>query len=323
MIREQKKIAHQMSEISTYSNLQVLAYDPTRTTTLRTAFVRDVRRRYKALTKVIKEAVVDQDCFGLSVQTNAELVPPNYRAFDHMNNGEKVNAFVEWMQRQENKGILAALVFPFVGSLSNSPWTDPYILQAYKQGVTRARTELIRQGYGVPSIEAAGGIDVVLQGISHVDRLSVLQTKVFQELTQTTAAMDSQIMRVLSQGLLDGSDVRMLARKLVATINGTGLGDLGITDTLGRFIPAMRRAETIARTEIIRAHHLANIEEYKTWQVSGVTVIAEWSTAGDDRVCAECASLHGNRFTLKEIEHMIPRHPNCRCIAIPITTIKK
>jgi SPP1 gp7 family putative phage head morphogenesis protein len=95
------------------------------------------------------------------------------------------------------------------------------------------------------------------------------------------------------------------------------MGDLGITDTLGRFIPAQRRAEMLARTEIIRAHHLATIQEYRNWGVLGIYVKGEWKTAGDDRVCSQCASLEGNIYTLDEIESMIPLHPNCRCIALP------
>lgn len=312
-----------MTETITYTGLQVLAYDPTRTTALRTAFVRDMRRRYVALIKVIREAVVDQDCFGLSVQTNQELTPPYHRAFDFPNDGDKVTAFIAWLKNQEDKGLLATILYPLLGIAAGDPWTNIYVTDAYKRGVMRARAELIKQGYPVPSIEASGGIDVVLQGTAHANTLGVMHTRAFQELVQTTAAMDSQISRVLSQGLLDGLDVRTLARKLIATINGKGIGDLGITDTLGRFIPAARRAEMIARTEIIRAHHLANIAEYKTWEVEGVKVMAEFSTAGDDRVCTECAGMHGNVYTLKEVEYMIPVHPNCRCIAIPIATIKK
>jgi SPP1 gp7 family putative phage head morphogenesis protein len=78
-----------------------------------------------------------------------------------------------------------------------------------------------------------------------------------------------------------------------------------------------RRAEILARTEIIRSHHLATIEEYRTWEVEGVYVLAEWATAGDSRVCTVCAPLQGTIWTLDEIEPMIPRHPQCRCVSIP------
>ena len=103
----------------------------------------------------------------------------------------------------------------------------------------------------------------------------------------------------------------------VGAIDGTGVGTLGITDKLGRFIPAQRRAEMIARTELIRAHHLATIQEYRNWGVLGIKVKGEWKTAGDSRVCERCAELEGKIFTLDEIEPMIPFHPLCRCLALP------
>ena len=73
----------------------------------------------------------------------------------------------------------------------------------------------------------------------------------------------------------------------------------------------------LARTEVIRAHHIATIQEYRNWAIEGVIVKAEWMTAGDDRVCPKCEALQGKIFTLDEIELLIPLHPNCRCIALP------
>jgi len=53
--------------------------------------------------------------------------------------------------------------------------------------------------------------------------------------------------------------------------------------------------------------------------VEGVRVKAEWKTAGltDARTCDECRELEGHVFSLDEIEKMIPKHPNCRCVALP------
>ena len=307
-----------MCEHTTYTRLQVNQYDPTRTLTLRTAFVRDVDRRFRDLIKVIREAVVEQDCFGLTVQTFAEVTAPGYQQFAYPRTSQKVEAFMEWLRTQQEKGLLEIRFAPQYGSSIEEAWTNMYIWDSYKRGVIRARSEMKKAGYDVPTIEATGGIDVVMQGPFHIDRVGVLFTRAFEEMKGITAAMDTQISRVLAQGLIDGDGAMMIARKLVATINGAGMGELGITDSIGRFIPAQRRAQTMARTEIIRAHHMGNVQSYKNWGVMGVTVTAEWSTAGDERVCDECASLEGNVYTLQEIEHMIPRHPNCRCIAMPI-----
>jgi SPP1 gp7 family putative phage head morphogenesis protein len=127
--------------------------------------------------------------------------------------------------------------------------------------------------------------------------------------------MDSQISRILATGIAEGRGPLELARLLTKTITGP-FGDLGITDTLGRFIPAKRRAEMLARTEIIRAHHVATIREYRNWAVAGVKVKAEWQTTSG--ACDLCADLQGKIFSLNQIEGMIPYHPRCRCCALPV-----
>ena len=305
-----------MCEVITYSEIQINAFDPTRTTTLRRAFVADVNRRFRALTAVVWKAVVTDDCFGL--QPAAYLDSPGYKAFDFTRSVDKVEAFMRWFNQQVDNGILQTSQFSRLGMGAEAAWTNIYITDSYKRGVMRAQSELNKAGYTIPSMAARGGIDVVMGLPFHVDRIGLLYSRTFSELKGITASMDSQISRILAQGIADGDNPNLLARKLVATINGSGAGDLAITDSLGRFIPAQRRAQTMARTEIVRAHHMANMQEYKNWEVAGFRVQAEFVTAGDDRVCSECAGYHGNVYELKVVENLIPVHPNCRCIAIPV-----
>jgi SPP1 gp7 family putative phage head morphogenesis protein len=279
-----------------------------------------MKRRFRALTGVIQEAVVQQDVFGLreSVLVNAELRPPGYRAFDFPRLTYKVDAFMQWLKLQEEKGILELGTFTRLGGAIEDAWVNVFILDSYKRGVIRARTELKKAGYRVPTVAESGGIEAIMSSPFHVDAAGYVFTRAFEQLKGITAAMDMQISQVLAQGLLDGDGPPFLSRKLIATINGNGAGELGITDTLGRFIPAQRRADMLARTEIIRAHHTANIQEYMNWRAMGAVVMAEWSTSGGNRVCPICADLEGRRFELEEIQNMIPRHPMCRCVAVPM-----
>lgn len=307
-----------MCEVQTYSPLQRYMVDPTRTTTLRNAFARAMKKRFRALTGVVQEAVVTQDVFGLGIQVNVELRPPGYHAFDFPRLSQKVDAFMQWLRLQEDKGLLEIGNFTRLGGAIEDSWMNVYLLDSYKRGVIRARSELKKAGYKVPTIAESGGVDVIMSGPFHIDSIGYVYTRAFEQLKGITNAMDTQISQVLAQGLIDGDHPSLLSRKLRATINGTGMGDLGITDTLGRFIPAQRRADMLARTEIIRAHHMANIQEYMNWRALGVSVMAEWSTSGGNRVCERCASMEGKRFELEEIQNMIPRHPLCRCVAVPM-----
>ena len=292
-------------------------YDPTLTTGLRNAFSRDMKHRFNELMQMIVVAIVKQDCFALGTPkiNTFQMVPPGFKAFDFLTDPAKVEEFMRWLQTQVDKGLLTIGEGSQIGQAIQEAWTNRYILDSYKRGIIRARYELQKAGY--PSLESSGGIDVSMNIPIHLDRVGLLYIRAFNELKGVTDAMSQAISRVLTQGMIDGDGMRLIARKLVATINGQGIGDLGLTDILGRYISPMQRALTIARTEIVRAHHLATIQEYRNWGVLGIKVMGEWSTTNDDRVCNECASLDGKIFTLDEIEPMIPRHPNCRCVALP------
>lgn len=314
------------SVLSVYA--QERQYDPTRTTTLRNSFARDMRRRFRKIRGLIRQAVVDKDVFGLSVQNNeampiilTQAVPPR-NAFNFPRSGDKVNAFMEWLRQQVDKELLQVGTIPQLGRATEQAWTDLYVADSYKRGVMRSRYEMGKAGFKVPGIAQTGGIDAVMDTPFHMDRVGLLYSRVFEELKGITSAMDTQISRVLSQGMIDGDGPALLARKMNAVISGKGIGDLGITDTLGRFISAERRATVMARTEIIRAHHKGMMQEYRNWEVEGVYVKAEHSTAGDERVCAQCAGLENTEYTLQEAENAIPVHPQCRCIALPMIVNK-
>ena len=312
-----------MEEVLTYK--QISRYDPTNTTVLRNAFSRDMKRRFQELIKVIRISVVDQDCFGLSRDGFIlhQVTPPIGGAFDFLLDPGKIEAFMRWLSSQEGKSILSTTEMQQIGRGLNGAWINRYVLEAYKRGILKARQALIRAGYTITPTQDFEGVQALLGSSFHMDRLGLLYIRAFSTLQGITSQMDAQISQILTQGIMSGEGSLLIARKIIAAIDGTGMGTLGITDTLGRFIPAERRALMLAKTEVIRAFHLATIQEYRNWGVEGVTVMAEWTTAGDDKVCPNCHTLEGKIFTLDEIEPMIPFHPNCRCIALPYIENKK
>ena len=308
---------HIASLISLVSN----RFDPTRTTTLCNRMIKEFHNLFDVLVKDIIELVVTDDAFGLSPTNNVNKINVNEglkRIFAFKTSSQKIEEFNRWLQSKINAGLLQSFKFRQLGRITSKSWMDKYITEAYKKGLLRSRTEMRKAGYNVPSMESTGGVDVLLQLDRNIQVLELLYTRAFSELQGITAQMEQQLSRILAQGFIDGSSPKVIAQKLVAAINGKGIGDLGLFDSLGRFIPAQRRAEILAVTELVRAHHLATISEYRSWGMRGVTVTAEWKTAGDDKVCSRCKSLEGNEFTLDEIEGMIPLHPRCRCMAMPV-----
>jgi len=74
-----------------------------------------------------------------------------------------------------------------------------------------------------------------------------------------------------------------------------------------------QRAETIARTEMIRASREAQRQLYT--ENPSVTGYRRQATQ-DSRVCLACLALSG---TLQATDTIMPSHPNCRCVMIPET----
>lgn len=290
-------------------------YDPTRTTVLRASFVKDLNKRFNRITQLITEAIVKNDVFGLS--RPATYQAPRKEAFNFPRATDKVAAFMDWLNSEINDNILEVSQFQQLGQATETAWTNMYIEDSYKRGVIRSRYELEKAGYPVPGMEETGGIAASMANPFHIDRVGLIFTRTYEDLKGITSTMSNQISKILGQGIADGDGPRDLARKLNTVITGQG-DTLAITDSIGRFIPARRRAEILARTEIIRAHHSAMIQEYKNWGEIGLVVQAELATAGDDRVCSQCQELEGKVYTLDQATNLIPVHPQCRCIALPV-----
>ena len=73
------------------------------------------------------------------------------------------------------------------------------------------------------------------------------------------------------------------------------------------------RAETIARTEMVRASREAQRQLYT--QNPAVQGYRRQATQ-DARVCLACLALSG---TLHKTDEIMPSHPNCRCVMVPAT----
>ena len=293
-------------------------FDPTRTTVLRNTFVRDMDKRFNELAKFIRIAIVEKDVFALRRVKTMQMMPLGEEEFDRDSYAEEIALFLLWLQRQVDIGILNKSQSFQIGRIVSQSWTETYIKDAYKRGIIRARQEMIKAGMSVPSIEASGGIEAIMASLNHTQRLNLLYASVFNELQGVTDAMRNNISQILSLGMIAGKSASEIAKEVRAVIDGTDMATLGIADKIGRFVPAKLRAEMIARTEIIRSLHLAAVEEYRQWGVTGIEVLGEWRTAHDGKVCPECASMEGKVFTLNEIEFMIPAHPFCRCFILPV-----
>jgi len=264
----------------------------------------DVRRRLRELRGAIRRVVVDEDGFGLNTEPGLAL---NSR-FTFPTDDKKLAAYKTWLLEQVRAGILE--VDPLN---ADTPWLEPYITSSYKKGVVRAYTDTkaatqrpLMAGADPSQLAFIDGtkaqfLEAAFAAPTPQAKLRTLATRAFSELKGMTATMDQEMTRVLADGLAHGKGPRQLASELNKVVSGL----------------EKKRALTIARTEIVRAHVEGQLDSFEIMGMREVSVLAEWATAGDEKVCPLCKPMDGVVMTIEEARGLLPRHPNCRCAWLP------
>lgn len=284
--------------------------DPTRTFPIQKAFTKAFEKRLTWLNKLLVKAI-REDVLGIGskkeepealVQMSFEdaLAKLNKYLFPFQTSSGKIEGFMDWLKEMEDNSILEVVHRPGVVTGGVEAWSDVFLRRAYEAGISDGKSNLKSSGYKIPqeTVEAA------FRQPFHAERVGLIYTRVFNELKGISSDMGTKISRILAEGMASGANPKVIAREMTRQIEG--INDL-----------YKNRARAIARTEVVRANHLAKIQEYRQAGVEGVSVQAEWLTAGFN-VCPVCQAFSGRTFTLDQIEPMIPAHPNCRCTAKPV-----
>jgi SPP1 gp7 family putative phage head morphogenesis protein len=274
-----------MSGIITYRALK--QRDPSRTTALRNSFAKELKKRFTRLCLVIWRGVVDDAILE--------------RRFAYNNPSDKVNSFMKWLETQVTNEVLDQ-----TDPNARHSWFHQYIKDAYQRGVLRARAQMRNGKFTPPPL-----VDT-FSDPRHLERLTLLYARAYNELKGITDETVKIASRELLDALASGANSREIAKRIDRAILGK---PTILTNAKGPSPES--KADLLARTEIIRAHAEAQLQEFKNWGVEGVTVMAEFITAGDARVCSRCNSYNRDVHTLEEARGIIPIHPRCRCIWVP------
>lgn len=284
---------------------RALRADPTRTTLLRDAFARAMRTRIAVVKRAVSEAMA-ADLFALAPKKIAPITGRSLTGakitlnYIFRTDADKLKEFDAWLREQIAKGLLS---IPKEGYNPEQPWMSTYIDSAYRRGLVNAYNELHKAD--IANDEAAAKRAVFLEMAfaqpERMDKVRFLATRAYNDLRGVSDDMARRMNRVMATAIANGYGPGKTAKLLREAIDG---------------MPS-RRAELIARTEIIAAHAQGQLDAFKDLGVKELGVMAEWSTAGDDRVCEKCAALQGRLFTIEEAQGMIPVHALCRCSWIP------
>jgi SPP1 gp7 family putative phage head morphogenesis protein len=285
-----------------------LRIDPTRTITLRTRATAAMRRRFNALATAVTAVVGTADGLGLAktpapvLHADTGDVAPEVAAWRFLTDAGKVAAFLEWLKQQIDDKILEP-----VGDVQQH-WLVEFVLPAYQKGIARAYADVRPVSQAKDASFYAGGRAQFLQDAFRspvsVEKLKLVFTRAYEQLKGITADMAGKLSRIVTDGVANGRHPYDVARSITKEI-----------DSINR-----RRAEVLARTEIIYAHAEGQLDSMTRLGLEDVQLMAEWSTAGDDRVCPLCQEHEGEIIPIAEAHGLIPLHPNCRCSWLPVVT---
>lgn len=210
---------------------------------------------------------------------------------------QKLDEFQRWMQQQLDATITSTSM--------EEAW-DRYIEDGYLRGGRRAYIDSTNGGLkpDLPPEYYSGRTDdflrTALGAPESVEKAKLLASRSFSDLRGVTDQMGARMGRVLTDALVRGAGPKEAARELADEV------DISLS-----------RAETVARTEFIRAHAEGQLEAFDQLGVEELGVDVEFLDTGDDLVCPECAALNGTIFSIEDAHGVIPVHPNCRCAFIP------
>lgn len=274
-----------------YATNAVFRRDPTRTTRLRARYAKEMRDRFGIVRSLTRETVADNDALRL----NAKAA----KRFKFTNDPGRVAEFVEWL-----RSVIADEVLEVAGVDGRVPvdgWQKVYVREAYGRGLEAANALAKQSGIVVPT--GAPGFDDIGELFRlpiHQDTIELLYTRQFEDLRGVTREMATQMSQVLADGLATGKNNYAITKALVGRVEKIG----------------MVRGNTIVRTEIIRTHAEATLNRLEGLGIETVTPLVEFATAADP--CPLCKELEGRSYTIAEARGIIPVHPNCRCVWLPL-----
>lgn len=201
------------------------------------------------------------------------------------------------------------------GKLSIGPLSEPqkekwkaFIQKGFEKGASRAfdDTTAARKKSALDSLRGVGFVEgrreqFIRQSISTAtasEKLRLLEQRALSELKGMTEEIRTKAKRTIIDGLVRGQNPKEIAAKLQTVLD-----------------VSKGRAETIAYTELVRAHADGQLEAMEQLGVAEVGVAVEWNAR--EGACPMCTPMEGVVLSIGEAKGMIPRHPRCMCAFVP------
>jgi len=134
-----------------------------------------------------------------------------------------------------------------------------------------------------------------------------------------------EYLRITREMFNDSREKLCLEFGMVASVNDTAWRILNTIIThkeyyqdRGQIYWAMAdilRLEGKSTKEVVSEAHRVNLLR---WKETGYIKYVTWHTCNDDHVCPVCKERAGKKFSIDEVENLIPAHEGCRCGMRPV-----
>lgn len=298
--------------------------DPTGTVTLRSReFTPEFNKRWRDTRGVIRETVDQNDALrlqgGPQPTTGTRAGQYTGRVVQDFGVDDDAGRRTEW-----------AAWFPAVLDRyireSKSPervrngdhYTSTYLRRAYSRGLALANMDARQHDLGTTDgDELPDPTDLVTRD-DHQGALAGLYLATYDDIQRAVDETRSSVARTLASGLAANWGVREMADELTGRVDAVGqtrtatIANTRVVDTVNEAI--LTRGEALGVTEVGVAPETVPEDDGGE---DGTD--ARWATAGDTRVCEECAALSGETYSIQAVRRGdAPRpvrdtHPRCRC----------
>lgn len=264
--------------------------DPTRTLVLRRQFSAQMTRRFTELKGRVNAYM------SLVPGLKGGVLP--MAAQEYSDIPLIVETFIRNLEQWESETVLEELMSP--GLLALLGWTYQFTNAAYSRGTSKAASSLVRFLEAVADAEAAVG--AISGDILFRERLRLLGGLTFSSLEGITSAMNTEILRTITEGFIQGK-----TRRDIASAINNRIDKIGLT-----------RARRLARTSIAKIFNEGSVDAYLRYSaVLGDEILGEYITAGDSLVRPRHA-LRAGKLYLLEVIRTLFGEPNCRCTFAPV-----
>lgn len=259
--------------------------DPLRIRAVRVAYLTQIEKRFARLASLIARSFRNQPLNVLAAKPipRGALGGPADLA---------IAAFEAWLNETTLEVILGGTADVVVAP--RRQFQRKFTERAFLEGLKAATSAAAAAGFTITDPTQLLGVP------RSTEAVELLANRQYQLLIGYTQEMADRQREILIEGLNSHRTVEEISEQLVR--------EVGIAEN---------RAKRMARTEMTLAHSEANLNAF---EAMGQTSVEFEFTTTSGNPCPICLGLAGQRFSITNAHGVIPVHPNCYCVFVPIET---